>query len=151
MKKDYNKLILFPLVIVFLFYLAYVIITVYSLQDMEFKQSKFLLFQSIRRSSDNSINVFEFLVHSLNLTNQFFQSNFYFLVIKSIILHKKFISKIKNPRFYIIFSPIYLILVSFASHLCYSKKVDPYALILSLNGGTGFIINILIPGKHDII
>jgi hypothetical protein len=151
MKKDYNKLIILPLVIVFLFYLAYVLISVYSLQDMEFNQSKFLLFQSIRRSSDNSINVFEFLVHSLNLTNQFFQSNFYFLVIKSIILHKKFVSKIKNPRIYIIFSPIYLILVSLASHLCYSKKVDPYSLILSLNGGTGLIINILIPGKLDII
>jgi hypothetical protein len=67
-------------------------------------------------------------------------------VIKTMILKERISNIIKNQLSYIVIFPIYLIIIAVVSHYLIKIKFDPYKLILSLNGGAGFIINILFPG-----
>lgn len=145
-KRDYNKLIVFSLSTVFLFYLSYAIVGSLNVDSMPDVQS-YLLYQTIQPSFTDLNTV----IILINLVNQIFQANFYFLVIKTMILKEKVANLIKNPVYYTVVTPIYLAIIAFAAHELVQTPCTPYMLILTLNGGAGFIMHILIPGKNKII
>ena len=84
-----------------------------------------------------------------NLINQIFQMNFYFIVMKTLILKQRIANYLETPSNYVIIYSVFLAIIAVISH--FLANFDTIDLILSFNGGIEFIINILIPGIYFII
>ena len=90
-------------------------------------------------------------VHAINIANQFFHSNLHFIIIKKMILHQDIAIYFRGKRYlncnfsYLKIIPFYFLIISAISALLHYINLNPYFLILVVNGSVGYILNILAP------
>ncbi len=95
--KNNQKFISIPILVVYLFYISFCLFNGHQ-DDFEPNSSKYSLYRSIRNNQHLVIS--DTIIHSINILNQIFQSNFYFLVIKKLILREE-VSFILKDKMYI--------------------------------------------------
>jgi len=97
----------------------------------------FFLFQKV----DSLENI---IIQGMNLTNQVLQLNFFFIVIRSMILKNEISYFLKGKWYWGVFL-LYTIIISFISYFLCLKNFDPYNMIIILNGCVGFFYKYSIP------